>query len=166
MKKATAKRWALIGVGVLLVCVMLITLLQYTLSDKVVFSLGLFVKREFYSNGDFQDYTDYVKYHCVRARAKRNKYFSPVTEADITSLHAHLDDFEGWVSIADPTSDLATHYDFDRSIIDTQDYVYIHDEFMDNTNVFGDVTGRTLAHYDVYFLDSQTQILYYFHNNI
>ena len=166
MKKKTAKRCILIGVSVLLMCVMLVAVLQYTSSDKVVLSLGLFTKREFYSNGGFQDYTDYAKYHCVRARTANNKYFSPVTETDIATLHAHLDDFEGWVSNADPTSKLATHYDFDRSIIDTQDYVYIYDEYMDNTNVFGDVTSRTLANYDVYFLDSQTQILYYFHNNI
>ena len=166
MEKPTAKRWILIGVSVLLICAMLAALLLYAASDKIALSLGFYTKREYYSSGGIQDFTDYAKYHCLHAHTKRNKYFSAVTEDEMTALNQHLDDFEAWVRVADRESKLATHYDFDRSVIDTQDYVYIHDEYVENTNVFGDVTDKVLTCYDVYFLDSQTQILYYFHNNI
>ena len=52
--------------------------------------------------------------------------------------------------------DVEAGYDFDISEIEEGDYFYIEtDEFYDE---FGC--------YDVYYFDMETEILYYFHNNI
>ena len=135
--------------------------------EKVPLSLGWYSSKEFYSNGSSQDFTDYAKYHYHRVRAERSKYFSPVTDDDIALIKKHLDSFEGWVNAAGADSDLMSHYDFDRSVIDTEDYVFIDDEFYQYTNVFGDtVVTDDWSRYDMYFLDWQTKTLYYFHNNI
>lgn len=132
--------------------------------DKVLASLGQCEKEEFFTSGGVQDYTDYAKYHYTSINMDENAYFKQITETDFTAINTHLDDFEGWIeSIGDsePSSEVVVNYDFDRGIVDTEDYFYI-----DSEEHTWDDGSTSLVKYNVYLFDTQTQVLYYFHNNI
>lgn len=135
-----------------------------TVTNKVVNSLGNFKKYEYYSEGGFQDYTDYAKYYFDSVDFTSNKYFKSIQPTDLMLLNEHLDDFENWIEYykrEDALSKLVIHYDFNRSCIDDNDYLYICSQKYDLDN------GKTeIVSYDVYFYDCQTNILFYFHNNI
>ena len=87
-----------------------------------------------------------------------------VQETDFVIINTHLDDFEGWIETikdSEPSSEVVVNYDFDREIIDTEDYVYIDSEEHTWSNGY-----TALVRYNIYLFDTQTQVLYYFHNNI
>ncbi len=132
--------------------------------DKVAASLGRYESRVFFTSGGFQDYTDYAQYSYSHAKIEGNKYLAKIREADLTRIHRLLDDFEGWIEVigeGNASNEVVVNYDFDRSIIDTEDYIYVESE----EHTWSD--GQTsLVKYNMYFFDAQTQVLYYFHNNI
>lgn len=132
--------------------------------DNVVASLGEYKNREFFTSGGFQDYTDYAKYSYTSAEIIENKYLKKIQESDFTAISTHLDDFEEWIEAiknSDASNEVVVNYDFDREIIDTEDYFYIDSE----EHAWSD--GHTsLMRYNIYFFDTQTQVLFYFHNNI
>ena len=132
-------------------------------ADKVLDSLGKYKGHEFYTQGEFQDHTDYAKYYYDSVDFTDNKIFSKIQQADFDTLNEHLDDFESCIASYrenDETREIVVNYDFDRSLIDCEDYLYIDSEkHTDN--------GCTLfVYYHIYFFDTQTNTLYYFHNNI
>ena len=132
--------------------------------DKVIATLGEYEKKEFFTSGGFQDYTDYAKYYFNSANAKENQYLNKIQDADFAIINTHLDDFEGWIETirnSEPSSEVVVNYDFDREIIDTEDYFYIDSE--EHTRSDG---HTSLVKYNIYLFDTQTQVLYYFHNNI
>lgn len=127
--------------------------------DKVLNSLGEFSSKEVYTHGDFQDYTDYGKYSYKAVDFTDNTYFRNFTENDREQLANYIDDFEGWVTLFkenDPTDELAVNYDFDSSIISEEDYLYI----------YTDPDYPQFGNYRVYFFDTASSTLYYFHKNI
>ena len=132
--------------------------------DKVVASLGKYEHREFYTSGGFQDYTDYAKYYYTSCKMKENLYLKQIQEINLETINTYLDDFEGWIEAiksSEPSSEVVVNYDFDRGIIDSEDYFYIVSE----EHRWRD--GHTsLVNYNLYLFDTQTQVLYYFHNNI
>ena len=132
--------------------------------NKVLNSLGEYKSHEFYTEGAFQDFTDYAKYYYDHVDFADNEYFCKIGQADIDVLNEHLDDFESWIKTyreGDASREIVVNYDFDRSLIDCEDYLYIESE----KHTWDD--GYTsLVNYDIYFFDTQTNTLYYFHNNI
>ncbi len=132
--------------------------------DRVAASLGKYTKYEFYTYGGFQDYTDYAKYYYESAKILDSKYLYKIQEADLATIDRHLNDFEEWIETmgkSDPSREIVVNYDFDREIINTGDYFYIESE----ESTWPD--GYTmLVNYDVYLFDTETQVLYFFHNNI
>ena len=133
--------------------------------DKVLNSLGECRSCEFYTCGGFQDYTDYAKYYYDPVDFTDNEYFSIIEQSDIDALNEHLDNFESCIEAHgynDASSEIVVNYDFDRSVIDHEDYLYIESEKYDPW----DDGNMVFASYDVYFFDIQTNTLYYFHNNI
>ena len=150
--------------------VLLLIFLCFSLSScfnreyKVLNSLGEYKSREFYTEGAFQDYTDYAKYYYDPVDFTDNEYFSIIEQSDIDALNEHLDDFESCIEAHgynDASSEIVVNYDFDRSLIDSEDYLYI-----DSEKHTWDDGYTSLVNYDVYFFDTQTNTLYYFHNNI
>lgn len=130
-----------------------------TLQEQVAESIGQYDNKEIWTHGGFQDYTDYGIYSYTSANLNNNQYFKPVTYSDSEKIKEFIDNFEGWVDVFkedDPDDELVSNYNFDRSIIDTSDYFYIFEKDYD----------IEFAYYDVYFFDVQTNVLYYFHNNI
>ena len=153
-------------IAVLLVCVVFLLAITSCAApkDKVIASLGEYEKKEFFTSGGFQDYTDYAKYYFTAANVAENTYLNKIEETDFTIINTHLDDFEGWIETiknSEPSSEVVVNYDFDREIIDTEDYFYIDSE--EHTRSDG---HTSLVKYNIYLFDTQTQVLYYFHNNI
>lgn len=148
-------------------CILFAVLINMTScdsSEKIVSSLGSYDRMESYSRGDYQDYTDYQKYYFSEVSPEDNPYFESVGERDTSDLYACLDDFENLIRYyaeEDPTQELVLHYDFDRSVIDFQDYFYLECQ---KAPVDDEVV--ILTSYDLYILDVQTSTLYYFHDNI
>ena len=136
--------------------------------DKILMSLGEYKDHVYYTQGTFQDYTDYAKYYYDSVDLTENEYFNKIQESDLAKIGEHLDDFESWIETYrenDPSREIVVNYDFDRSIIDSEDYIYIDSEVFATTWDDG-TTDITLANYNLYFFNTQTQTLYYFHNNI
>ncbi len=132
---------------------------------SILDSLPSYRDREFYTEGAFQDYTDYGKYYydgITEEMLARNPHFSKVTAVEVDLLLLLLDDFENWVEVIGEDSELSAHYDLDRSVIAEGDYVHIEAEKLDT---FSD-GSIVWASYSVYYFDWDSNILYYFHNNI
>ncbi len=130
-------------------------------ADEVLDPLGKYKGHEFYTHGEFQDYTAYAKYYYDSVDFTDNKYFTKIKQSDINVLNEHLDDFENMIETFrnnDASREIVVNYDFDRSLIDCEDYLYIDAEkHTDN--------GYTVfVYYHIYFFDTQTNTLYYFHN--
>lgn len=127
--------------------------------DDVLDSLGKYESKQFFTSGGFQDFTDYAKYCFDSVDFSDNSYFQILTESSRENLEAHIDDFEDWIqaiSDTDADNEVVVNYDFDRSVISDADYIYIYD----------DPDYPELGNYNVYYFDVETNILYYFHNNI
>lgn len=127
--------------------------------EQVLDTLGQYEYRHFYTSGGFQDYTDFALYTYAAADLTDNPYFAPLTGQDTEALKGFLDNFEGWVDIIganDPSNELVVNYAFDRTILDSGDWFYLYEG--ENYPKYGC--------YDLWIFDSQTNVLYYFHNNI
>ena len=152
--------------ALILICFFVVVSLSSCIApeDKVLNSLGEYKNREFYTEGVFQDYTDYAKYNYESVDFTDNEYFTKIEQSDIDVLNEHLDDFESWIETyreGDASREIVVNYDFERSLIDIEDYLYI-----DSEKHTWDDDYTSLENYDIYFFDTQTNTLYYFHNNI
>lgn len=130
-----------------------------TRQDDVLFTLGHYESRQYYTSGDFQDFTDFALYTYEGIDMEDNPYFAPLTEGDLETLSAFLDNYESWIDTIkrdDPQDEVVVNYAFDRSMMDAGDWFYIYEN----------PTYAKFGSYDIWFLDSQTCVLYYFHNNI
>ena len=147
------------GIFLTLVSILFLTLTSCGYpGDDVRYSIGKYGDSEWYSSGGFQDYTDYGKFYYDSVDFTQNTYFQKIDASHIPILEEHLDDFENWVALC---QELVDHYDFDRSIIDCEDYLYIESE----SRTWSD--GHTfLVNYNIHFFDTQTNTLFYFHSNI
>ncbi len=130
-----------------------------TRQEQVLSSLGRWDSKSFYTSGGFQDYTDFAVYAYSAAELTDNPYFSPLTGEDMEALTAFLDDFEHWLEVirgSHPGNEVVVNYAFDRSSLDTGDYFYLYE----------DEAYPKFGCYDLWFFDSQSGMLYYFHSNI
>ena len=133
-------------------------------SKQIIDSLGKYEDKEVYTYGSFQDYTDYEKYYFTSNATPNNSYFKPIADGGTTDLYTCLDDFENLIRShleKDTIPDIAVHYDFDRSIIDKEDYFYLECK---KTHTDSEI--EVFTSYDIYFFDTQSSTLYHFHNNI
>lgn len=127
-------------------------------TDKVILSLGSYESKEYYTSGGFQDYTDYAKYTYKNINVEQNKYFKRIDDLNQWNLILHIENFEEWIDAikdSDPENEVVVAYDFDMSLISNADYYYIDKE-----------PDSGYENYDVYLIDSETNTLYFFHNNI
>ena len=127
--------------------------------SQVLDTLGDYEQKQLWTRGEFQDYTDFGIYQCESPDLEDNAYFRQVTQADIETICGFLDNYEQWIETFrndDPDDDLVQNYHFDRNILDTQDYFYIYNHYEE----------EPYWNYDLWVFDSQTNVLYYFHNNI
>ena len=149
---------ALLIAAMLLVGAVWALSLFFAPSDPILASLPDYETKEYFTNGGFQDFTDYGKYtyRIYETELMENPYFRQVTEEDLATIGSYLDNFENWVEI--DTEFPKDSYDFDRSQLQPGDYFYILNRY--------DEPGKEFWHYDVYYFDLSEGILYYFHSNI
>lgn len=127
--------------------------------DSVIASLGNYRTKELYTEGTVQDFTDYGKYTFDEAHPENSSYFEPLTEERMQTLCLYLDDFEGLVASlreSDPACALASHYDFRRETLSSDDYWYLS----------VDPDYPDYGKYTIYLFDAETLTVYYFHNNV
>ena len=126
-----------------------------TKSELLVSSMGEFATEEQYRYGWWQDGATYSKY-TYKSVNINNEYLSPVAESDIKDIKLRVSDFGFWVSSSkDDEADksLYENYDFDISIIDTNDYWFI--EYKEDTRDF-----------EMFIFDTETKVLYGFNYSI
>ncbi len=131
--------------------------------DKVLLSLGAYKEIAYYSEGGIQDFTDYAKYSFESSNLDNNDFLKQINPDSKADFIEYIEDFEKWVEVAPESSEVVINYDFDKSIISDDDYLYIYDAYADTTR---EIYDEKFLDYDVYFYDCETNILYYFHNNI
>ena len=139
------------------VCFIIFSSIFVSPQEEVINSIGEYECDCYYSNNIVQDHTDFAVYSFKNPDIENAESFQKVT--DTTEIDAYLDDFEKWVRLQE-SSEVNKHYDFDRSIIDNEDYFYIADKS------FEDNYYKQFVSYDLYIFDIQTEKLYFFHNNI
>lgn len=155
-------------------CGLLVTHLGTLISRKemaaqwktVIISLGKAMSVQRYSCAGFGDSTDFGIYTFPGAKPEDSEYFKPVTAESETELLGYIDEFEQVIDSlrdGDEGADLVNNYRFSRDDIDESDYLYIYDR---EGKPIGDGAYSKYDYYNVYFFDSQTTTLYYFHNNI
>lgn len=148
-------------------CLLVLSLSACTFKSKdpVIVSLGKAMSVQRYSVSGFGDSTDYGIYTFPGAKPKDSEYFKPVTAESKNELLGYIDNFENWVNVTreDDNNTLFENYHFSRADIDESDYLYISDR---DGEAIGDGIYSKYDSYNVYFFDSQTTTLYYFHNNI
>ena len=114
---------------------------------------GYVSKEEHFEQGGSQDYTDYAKYVYESSSAfEKNSDYSPVSESDINIIKGYTDNFKDWMS----TENRLSEYDFNDSSITEGDYYRLKVKYNDNS----------YSDYTLWFFDTETFTLYYFHNNI
>ncbi len=124
--------------------------------DKLFAYVPPYESEEFYTNGTFQDYTDYGIYTYKPfdyEKAFNGTLFSRVTSANREALLDYIADFEKWVDAAPDDNELHLNYNFDHSILSEGDYFRFTEK-----DYFYD--------YSFYIFDAESYTMYYFHNNI
>jgi len=133
--------------------------------DFVIRSLPAYDNVIIYSEGEFQDCTDFYIYHYKNislSELENNKYLNPVKD-HTASILPYIEDFEKWIAVYrknDANRELPSNYDFEKSIIDENDYFYIDNDKITSIDKF-----EKFANYTLYLFDTQTNTLFYFHNN-
>lgn len=130
-----------------------------SVGDEVVASLGMYKDKEYYTSGGFQDFTDYAKYKYDDLNPEENKFLESLTVESRVEFIAYLKNFESWVYLhkeSDPENEVVKGYDFSTDLITDDDYIYIDDRSL----------YEKFDNYNVYFFDTGTSTLFFFHNNI
>ena len=125
--------------------------------DPVIASLGKAMSVQRCSCAGFGDSTDFGIYTFPGAKPGESEYFKPVTAESKTELLGYIDKFEQVIDSlrdGDEGADLVNNYRFSRDDIDREG------------KPIGDGAYSKYDYYNVYFFDSQTTTLYYFHSNI
>lgn len=123
-------------------------------SDLLVSAMGELTSEEHYSYGWWQDGGSYSKY-TYKSASLNNEYLSPISKNDIGNIKLKVSDFGSWVSSSkdseyEEDKSLYENYDFDVSIIDTNDYWFIE---------YGEVDTRD---FKMFIFDTETKVLYGF----
>ena len=127
-----------------------------TKSELLLTSMGEFTTEEHYRYGWWQDGGTYSKY-TYKSADLNNEYLSRITESDIEEIEHNISEFEFWVSSSKTSEDdktLYENYDFDVSIIDTNDYWFVEYDETDERD------------FDLFIFDTETNVLYGFSYSI
>ena len=124
--------------------------------EKIIKSVGSNYECINYCTAGFRDFTDYGVYSYKETKIENTDKFRRID--DTSEIEIYINDFNGWVE--NHKDEEFKNYDFDIDIIDNSDYYYIYDKSTED-----DMYSK-YDYYDIYLFDSQTEVLYYFHNDI
>ncbi len=128
-------------------------------NDNVHESLGEYTDNEIYMSDDWIDTNYYEKYYYSSSPMSDNDYFILLTSRYTGVFFEYIDEYEASINFDEPVNELDENYNFDRSIVDSQDYFYIYDFSMK------DDFYSPFQNFFIYFFDTQTNVLYYFEAN-
>ena len=163
MKKAL--KCIIVGIAAIILSIVVATLIMvaicalfFTPKDPILDSLPKYEKKEYYTSGGFQDFTDYAKYTYQISESEiiQSETLFPVMEEDIPTILKYVEHFEGCVDVYQDFP--SESYDFEKSMVSTGDYFFIYNKYGEPEMTFWD--------YNLYYFDVDTSILYYFHTNI
>lgn len=107
-----------------------------------------------------QDFTDFCIYrYDTDAPFKESSDYLEMTEEDCDNIRGYFTDFKNWMEAKDRLDE----YTFDESMITPGDYYFIYTK--EGEPIGGGEYGK-YDNYSVWFFDTQTQTLYFIHNNI
>ena len=156
------KKKIIIILSVLVVLIGIVLLINQLPSkiyeNPAIVSLPEYDRADCYYSDGFQDYTDFCKYYYdkqdnILDEVKNSQYFKVIKPDDIIEINKYFDNFEERLEYVD----YKDKYDFQRNIIDTEDYFYIENNETEEHKYWD---------YDVYFFDVQTKTLFFIHSNI
>lgn len=144
-------------VAAMTIMILLMTVI-FSSEDSVLDSLPKYEKKEFYSSGGFQDFTDYAKYtyRVTESELAECESLRLVTEEDIPMILEYVESFESAIEVSQDFPREA--YDFDKSLILAGDYFYIYNHY--------DEPEKAFWFYKLYYFDLDAGICYYFRFNI
>lgn len=153
------KTRAVISAFIILIC-----LCGCTYMDPVIASLPEYKSSFLYTSDGIQDYTDYAEYYYDSVTVEdleASEYLKAATAEDIDEILMYIENFEDWVEAAG--GELTENYGFDKALLSEGDFFCIITRYGEP---IGEGTYGRFDDYTVYYFDTDTQILYYFHNNI
>lgn len=127
-------------------------------SNPTLKELPVYRSKEIYSEGFWQDYTDYGKYFYKNISdedLQSAESFRKVTEEDKAEILKYIDGYTSFIKDfgSDGIEGIKKVYDFDKAVIDADDYYCIS-------------AGNSYTFFCMYYFDIESQILYYFYNSI
>ncbi|MBE7065022.1 MAG: hypothetical protein E7384_04310 [Ruminococcaceae bacterium] len=148
-------------IAAFLICIVLLfSLCSCDTTSRVINSLPDYESRElFYEQDSFRDYTDYARYRYKSVSEKdllETDYFRKITADDTERILAHIENFEMWVEVVD----WKENYDFDKSIVSTDDFFYLYTKAGQRFNQYSNYEEFDV--YKLFYFDIDMQILYYF----
>ena len=145
-----------------LLCVFIAALLfcctGCSLVESLLISLPEYSSNEYYSYGAFSDYTDFGIFYFdfpIGEHVAENLYFSQVGQNQDRILQ-YLKNYEMWVEAVTKYEDpmFSEYYTYNRASLDSEDWYYLDSKYGNTDN------------YSLFVYDTQTNTLYFFHNNI
>ena len=146
-------------ISVLILILMIFSFSSCNLTTMVLTSLGGHHGYEEQYRYGLGDYTEYKKYYFDSVDLSKNKLFVRLDASAISDLEIYFEVFESHLKASG--EEFVEDYDFDKTIIDTEDYYVLSS---DEEIWGGGIT--TVYRLDLYIFDTQTNILYYFHTNL
>lgn len=122
---------------------------------------GYVSKEEYFDKNGWQDFTDYCKYYYSSTPVMEDSQYRMITESDVEDIKGYFSDFQRWMEAANRMEE----YDFDESCITAGDYVRIRTKEGKPIGSEGHTYGK-YDNYTLYFLDVDSNVLFYIHSNI
>ncbi|MBR0134984.1 MAG: hypothetical protein IJM18_02185 [Clostridia bacterium] len=121
---------------------------------------GFIGSEEHMDEEGFRQYTDYCKYYYPGPeKFVKNKRYKPVSEVGTETVKGYFDDMETRLQAFGRLEE----YDFDPAMISEDDLVRIVTKEGEPVGCSG--RYEEYANYDVWLFDTETNTLYYIHNN-
>lgn len=138
------------------------TLLPLPTLNESIIPEGYIGEEEHFDKEGWQDFTDYCKYVYTDATTfETNLQFQIVTDSDTENIVGYFENFQTWME----TENRLGEYDFDTGCITPGDYVHIETKEGTPIGTSGSKYDK-FDSYTVYFFDTDSNTLYYIHNNI
>ena len=158
----SVKNYILIGIIILIFLIIIIVGIIFfnnSLNNKNIIN-GYYKAEEHFDTFAIQDSVDYCKYYYTDKYDEIfTKEYSKISEENINEIKEYFNKFREWMEACDRLNE----YDFDESIIDSNDLYLLYDKFNNNSS---SIEYKKFENFTMYFYDINNHVLYYIHANI
>ena len=155
-------------ISTILVFCMLLSFSSCSKSARILNSVGSYEQITYYEIPDFQNLKIFAKYSYSKFELGNNNYFQKISANNQEHLINYIEHYEKHLDYYTQQYDLIDNYESCISYIDSDDYFYIYDYYIDEGNFDSQTLPEDMSYwnYDIYFFDFQSSTLYYLHDNI